>query len=520
MFAITNSIGLFGMNAFSVTVEAEMFKGHPQFDISGLPDTCIKESRDRVRSALASLGVEFPKQQVLINLAPANVRKSGTSFDLAMIVSLMQSLGMLPPEMPERVFIGELGLNGTLHGTRGVLPMVMHARKEKFREIYVPKDNLTEAAVVGGIDVYGVENIQELFAHLTGVHPLTPAPVIRASSIEQLENMLDFSDVHGQEVARQGVEIAAAGGHNILLIGAPGSGKSMLAKRIPSILPPMTPNEVLDTTNVYSVAGQLPPDRPLIKQRPFRAPHHTVSSAGLVGGGSIPAPGEISLAHNGVLFLDELAEFERSTLEILRQPLENHEVSIARVAGSAVYPCNFMLVAAMNPCPCGYYGSATRQCTCTQRQVRSYLGKISGPLLDRFDLQVDVDTVPFEKLASEEPEESSASIRERVTQARLRQIKRFSGTRIYSNGMLPDRLLPTYCKLDEPSERLMEFAHRQYGISARTHYRVIRVALTVADLRGHEHIERSDVATALQFRGLESNFLYASRPRGTKSPVQ
>lgn len=354
------------MNAFPVTVEAEVSRGHTQFDISGLPDAGIKESRDRVRSAVSSVHIPFPKGRVLMNLAPADVRKSGTSFDLAIFVALMQAMNLLPLRMPDSVFVGELGLNGTLHGIRGALTMTMLAKKSGYEAIYVPYDNVKEASVIDGIKVYGIRTVSELLGHLQEQQTLEPAPCYQPEVVQSIESILDFCDVRGQVKARSGIELAAAGGHNILLVGSPGSGKSMLANRLPTILPEMSRAEILETTNVYSVAGQLAKDSPLVTLRPFRAPHHTVSSAGLIGGGSVPAPGEISLAHNGVLFLDELAEFDRSTLEILRQPLESREVTISRAAGTAVYPCNVMLVAAMNPCPCGYYGSSQKKCTCSQ----------------------------------------------------------------------------------------------------------------------------------------------------------
>lgn len=507
MFATTNSIGLFGMNAFPVTIEAEVSRGHTQFDISGLPDVSIRESRDRVRSAIGSVHIQFPKGRVLVNLAPADVRKSGTSFDLAIFVAILQAMSILPLEMPDRVFIGELGLNGILHSIRGVMTMVMLARSRGFKEVYVPAANIREASVIDGISIYGVESAAQLLGHLLGSEPLSPAPLFLPEAEQVVDSILDMCDVRGQIVARSGVEFAAAGGHNILLIGAPGSGKSMLANRIPTILPPMNHAEILETTNVYSVAGKLTQEHPLITVRPFRAPHHTVSAAGLIGGGSIPTPGEISLAHNGVLFLDELAEFDRSTLEILRQPLENREVTISRAAGTAVYPCNIMLVGAMNPCPCGYYGSKGKPCKCSPRQISAYLNRISGPLLDRFDLQVDVDTVSYEDLAAKEKAESSAAIRERVGIARERQQERFKGQEIYCNAMIPDHLLQEYCKMDKSAEHLLRGVHEHYQMSARTYARVQKVARTAADVRGHEVIERSDIASACQFRGYGSKYL-------------
>lgn len=506
MFSVINSVGLFGMNAFPVIIEAEVSRGHAQFDISGLPDAGIKESRDRVHSAVLAAQIPFPKGKVLVNLAPADVRKSGSSFDLAIFVALMQAMQVLQMDLSKRIFVGELGLNGGIHSIRGVLTMTMLAKKNGFEEIYVPMDNLKEAAVIDGIRVYGISNVNDLLSHLLGLSELSPAKTYRPEGTHT-EQILDFSDVRGQQKARYGVELAAAGGHNILLVGSPGSGKSMLANRIPSILPRMNRSEILATTNVYSVAGQLSKEQPLITERPFRSPHHTVSAAGLVGGGSIPAPGEISLAHNGVLFLDELAEFDRSTLEILRQPLETREVTISRAAGTASYPCSIMLVAAMNPCPCGYYGSSQKKCTCGAKVVKRYLSKISGPLLDRFDMHVDVDPVSYDDLSGTEKTESSAVIRERVEAARSRQKERFRGTDIQCNAAIPDHVLREFCKLDPNAEAMLKTVFERYGLSARAHSRLQKVALSSADLHGRDVIQREDIAVAVQFRGFESKYL-------------
>lgn len=506
MFSVIHSVGLFGLNAFPVTVEAEVTRGHQQFDISGLPDAGIKESRERVHSAVNAAHIPFPKGKVLMNLAPADVRKSGSSFDLAIFVALLQAIGVLRMDLSKSIFIGELGLGGKTHSIRGALPMTMLARKNGFCEVYVPVDNVKEASVIDGISVYGIENVNELIAHLQRIHPLSPAPV-HTPEASHTQQILDFCDVRGQQKARHGVELAAAGGHNILLVGTPGSGKSMIANRLPSILPEMTRAEILETTNVYSVSGELSPEHPLITERPFRAPHHSVSAAGLIGGGSIPAPGEISLAHNGVLFLDELAEFDRRTLEILRQPLETRTVTISRAAGTASYPCSIMLVAAMNPCPCGYYGSPLKKCTCSQDAVKRYLARISGPMLDRFDMRVDVDPVSYQDLSSTEKTESSAAIRERVERARQRQKERFAGTEIHCNAAMPDNLLREFCKMDKNAEALLQSIFERFGMSARAHSRLQKVALSSADLHGRELIQREDIAAAVQFRGFESKYL-------------
>lgn len=506
MASIIDSVGLFGMNAYPVTVEAEVSAGHPQFDIRGLPDAGIRESCDRVRSAMLAAKIPFPKGKVLVNLAPADVKKSGSSFDLPIFVSLMKDMRVLSCNLKNCLFLGELGLGGVVRGIRGVLTMVILAKKLGYSEIYVPAENAKEAAAIDGIRVYGVKDVCMLLNHLLGQHLMQPEPGYEPQA-SRSRYILDFSDVRGQKKARCGMELAAAGGHNILLVGSPGSGKSMLANRLPTILPEMNRNEILETTNVYSVAGKLISEHPLVTERPFRSPHHTVSAAGLIGGGSIPAPGEISLAHNGVLFLDELAEFDRATLEILRQPLETREVTISRAAGTAVYPCNIMLTAAMNPCPCGYYGSTQKKCTCSQKQVQRYLSRISGPLLDRFDMHIDVDPVSYSDLASEEKTESSAVIRERVEAARNRQKERFQGTDIYCNAMIPDHLLREYCKMEKEAEALLKAVFERYCLSARSHSRLQKVALSSADLHGSPVIRREDIAMAVQFRGFESKYL-------------
>ena len=506
MFSITNSVGMFGMNAFPVNVETEIFKGHPQFDISGLPDVGVKESRDRVKSAVSSLGIAFPKGRVLINLAPANVKKSGSAYDVALFVSLMQAMGVLKLSTSDKVFVGELGLHGRIRSVKGAMSMTMLARKNGFQEIYVPKENAKEASVVENIRVYGVSSVEDLMLHLVGRIILSSEPHYEPK-MAQFEGMLDFCDVRGQFKARRGMELAAAGGHNVLLVGSPGSGKSMLANRLPTILPPMTKEEILETSNIYSIAGALSSENPLISARPFRSPHHTISSAGLVGGGSIPIPGEVSLAHNGILFLDELAEFHRSTLEVLRQPLESGKVVISRVSGSAEYPCNFMLVAAMNPCPCGYYGSPQKKCTCTEKQIRQYLPRISGPLLDRFDMHIDIDPIPYEDLSTKEKPESSETIRERVKNARNRQAERYAGMGFYDNANIPDHFLDKFCQMTPDAEELFGKLYMFYHMSARTGIRIKKMARSAADLHGHEKINSEDISMAVQFRGFNSKYL-------------
>ena len=504
MFAVTNSIGMFGMNAFPVTVEAEVFKGHPQFDLSGLPDTGIKESRDRVRSAAASLGIQFPKGRVLINLAPADVKKSGSSFDLAIFVCLMQAMDILPLRMPERIFIGELGLHGTVRSVRGVMTMTMLARKNGCQEIYVPEENVREAAVIDGIQVYGISTVEELMLHLVGQQPLKPEPYYEPELRQNSAIQIDFSDVRGQFKARSGMELAAAGGHNVIMIGAPGSGKTMLSKRIPSILPPFTLRESLETTKIHSVAGTLPKDSALMTTRPFRSPHHTISDVALVGGGTYPQPGEISLAHNGVLFLDELPEFKRQVLEVLRQPLEDREITISRAKFSVNYPASFMLVASMNPCPCGYYNHPEKQCVCSASQVKKYLNRISGPLLDRIDIHVEVVPVPFKDLSITQLSESSAEIRKRVVKAREIQQNRFADSpKIHCNAQMTSSKIRTFCQIDDSGMTLLKNAMEKLGLSARAYDRILKVSRTIADLEGSENIKPYHIAEAIQYRSLD-----------------
>lgn len=499
------SMGLFGMQAFPVEVEADLSSGLPAFDLVGLPDAAVKESRDRVRAALKNCGFSFPVSHITMNLAPADKRKEGPIYDLPLLIALLRVTDQLRAELNDAVFIGELSLSGDVRPVRGVLSMAIEAARRGFKRFFVPAANAFEGSVVEGLQVYPVPNVFALLEHLRGGTPLTPAKPYRPNGRPAL-SMPDFADVKGQSLAKRALEIAASGGHNVLLIGAPGSGKSMLARRLPSILPEMTFEEMVETTEIHSVAGTLPDSTALIETRPFRAPHHTISGAGLTGGGTVPRPGEISLAHNGVLFLDELPEFSRSSMETMRQPLENGVVTVSRVHGSVEFPCRVMLVAAMNPCPCGYYGHPTHPCTCSESAVHRYLGRVSGPLLDRIDLHVDVPPVDFEVLSTAEKEESSASIKARVDAARAIQHERFQGTGVLCNADIPPEMLHEVCTTEPAADELLRAAFERFGLSARAYDRVLKVARTIADLDGAAHIGAVHAGEAIRYRTLDRKY--------------
>ncbi|MDD9974530.1 MAG: YifB family Mg chelatase-like AAA ATPase [Candidatus Poribacteria bacterium] len=509
MLATVLSSAMLGIDAYIVKVEVDVAGGMPYFSTVGLPDSAIKESRDRVTAAIKNSGFYFPPTRITANLAPADIRKAGSAFDLPIAIGVMAATNQVSLESLENTMIlGELALDGSIRGIPGGLPIAITAKENNIQNLILPAENAREAAIVEDVNVYPVASLSEAAAFLNSEKEIVPEPhtLNTDEDTEASEPLLDLLDVKGQEHVKRAIEVAAAGGHNLIMIGPPGSGKTMIAKRIPSILPRLSIDESLETTKIQSTIGILPSDTPLVVTRPYRSPHHTISDAGLIGGGKMPRPGEVSLAHNGVLFLDELPEFRRNVLEVMRQPLEDRQVTISRASASLTYPANFMLVAAMNPCPCGFFSDPSRDCKCSPNQIQNYVSRISGPLLDRIDIQVEVPAVKHAELAAETTGETSAHVQERVEAARQVQHQRFAGTTIHANANMESKQIREYCKVDDQAQDLLRVAINQLGLSARAYDRILKVARTIADLDRNPNIEAMHVSEAIQYRSLDRSF--------------